>query len=133
MPFLSIVTIPAPQRLKSRLEFYVNPTCLLILFPSGTRHSTQLKSGAALIAQLSGVPLVPTVYQGPLTFKQLFTRKRITVAFGEPITIDRKQKLTEDFQKQVEKEMQSAFDALDYGVNPDFKYVDVSEKEDSSK
>ncbi len=120
---------PGPSAIKKPVRILRKSDLSLILFPSGTRHSTQLKSGAALIAQLSGVPLVPAIYQGPLTFKQLFTRKRITIAFGEPITIDRKQKLTDEFQKQVEVEMQSAFDALDYAVNPDFKYVDVSKKE----
>ncbi|KRK67854.1 phospholipid glycerol acyltransferase [Lentilactobacillus buchneri DSM 20057] len=121
---------PGPSAIKKPVRILRKSDLSLILFPSGTRHSSQLKSGAAFIAQLSGVPLVPAVYQGPLTFKQLFTRKRVTIAFGEPITIDRKQKLTDDFQKQIETEMQSAFDALDYAVNPDFKYVDVSKKEE---
>ncbi|MSE22691.1 1-acyl-sn-glycerol-3-phosphate acyltransferase, partial [Lactobacillus parabuchneri] len=65
---------PGPSAIKKPVRILRKSDLSLILFPSGTRHSTQLKSGAALIAQLSGVPLVPTVYQGPLTFKQLFTR-----------------------------------------------------------
>lgn len=120
---------PGPSAIKQPVRILRKQDLSLILFPSGTRHSSQLKSGAALIAQLAGVPLVPAVYQGPLTFKQLFTRKRVTIAFGEPITIDRKQRLTDDVQKQIETEMQSAFDALDYAVDPNFKYIDVSKKE----
>lgn len=119
---------PGPSAIKKPVRILRKSDLSLILFPSGTRHSEQLKGGAALISQLSNVPLVPTVYQGPLSFKRLFTRQRITVAFGDPIYIDRHQKLNDDAQKQIEKKMQSAFDALDYSVNPEFKYVDVSKK-----
>ncbi len=38
----------------------------LIMFPSGTRHSTELKGGMALISRLAKVKIVPCVYQGPL-------------------------------------------------------------------
>lgn len=119
---------PGPSAIKTPVKILRKSDLSLILFPSGTRHSEQLKSGAALISQLSKVPLVPTVYQGPLSFKRLFSRQRVTVAFGEPIYIDRKRKLDEQYQKEVEQQMQTAFDALDFAVNPDFKYVDISKK-----
>lgn len=73
---------------------------------------------------MAGVPLVPTVYQGPLTFKQLFSRQRVTVRFGEPIYIDRKLKLDDAGQKQIETKMLSAFDQLDHQIDPTFKYID---------
>ena len=92
----------------------------------GSRHSSELKGGAAVIAKMAGVPLVPAIYQGPLTFKQLFSRKRVTVAFGAPIVIDRKMKLDEEGQAVIEKQMQAAFDKLDKEIDPNFHYVDVS-------
>ncbi len=52
------------------------------MFPSGTRHSSELKGGVALIAKMGRVPIVPSVYQGPLTLKELFKRKKVTVRFG---------------------------------------------------
>ncbi|MFD1125961.1 lysophospholipid acyltransferase family protein [Lentilactobacillus raoultii] len=119
---------PGPSAIKHPVKILRKSELSLILFPSGTRHSEELKSGAALISQLAGVPLVPTVYQGPLSFKRLFSRKKITVAFGEPIYIDRKRKLNDEYQKVIEKQMQTAFDALDFAVNPEFKYVDISKK-----
>lgn len=124
---------PGPSVIKTPVRNLRKSDLSLIMFPSGTRHSEQLKGGATLIAQLANVPLVPTVYQGPLSFKRLFSRKRVTVSFGEPIYLDRKRKLTDDYQKEIEQQMQSAFDALDYAINPDFKYIDISKKSDSKK
>ena len=54
---------PGPSAIKKPVRILRKSDLSLILFPSGTRHSSQLKSGAAFIAQLSGVPLVPAVYQ----------------------------------------------------------------------
>lgn len=119
---------PGPSAIKTPVNILRKTDLSLVLFPSGTRHSEELKGGAVLIARLAKVPLVPTVYQGPLTFKSLFDRKQVTVAFGEPIYVDSKKRLTDDQQAQLEKDMQSAFDALDYSVDPTFKYVDVSKK-----
>ncbi|WP_040538028.1 lysophospholipid acyltransferase family protein [Lentilactobacillus parafarraginis] len=119
---------PGPSAIKTPVRILRKQDLSLILFPSGTRHSEELKGGAALISQLANVPIVPTVYQGPLSFKRLFSRKRVTIAFGEPIHIDRKRKLNDDYQKEIEQQMQTAFDALDFAVNPEFEYVDISKK-----
>ena len=93
-----------------------------------TRHSQKLKGGAILIAKLSGVPIVPAVYQGPLTFKGLLTRKKTTVAFGDPIYLDRKMKINDENQKIIIEKMEQQFNSLDKSINPDFKYIDVSKK-----
>ena len=98
------------------------------MFPSGTRHSQELKGGAVLIAKMAGVPIVPAVYQGPLTFKGLLARKKVTIAFGDPITIERKQKLTDEYQEQVIAQMNQAFNNLDQAINPDFVYIDQTTK-----
>ncbi|GAY73138.1 1-acyl-sn-glycerol-3-phosphate acyltransferase [Lentilactobacillus kosonis] len=117
---------PGPSAIKQPVRILRKQDLSLILFPSGTRHSNDLKGGAALIAQLANVPLVPTVYQGPLTFKHLLSRKKVTISFGEPIYIDRKTKLDDAAQKNIEQQLQQAFDSLDKEVNPDFKYIDMS-------
>ncbi|MCF6514934.1 1-acyl-sn-glycerol-3-phosphate acyltransferase [Lactobacillus sp. S2-2] len=98
----------------------------LVMFPSGTRHSNKLKSGAALIAQLSGVPMVPVVYQGPLKMIDLIKRKKVIVNYGDPIYIDKNRKLDNDYQREIEKQMQDAFQKLDDEINPDYKYIDAS-------
>lgn len=117
---------PGPSVIKEPVKILQNPDKSLIIFPSGTRHSQALKGGATLIAKLSKAPLLPAVYQGPLTFKSLFSRKKAVINFGDPIYLDKSIKLNEEGQKEVEQQMQDAFDKLDKEINPDFKYVDPS-------
>lgn len=115
---------PGPSAIKTPVRLLKKSNLSLIMFPSGTRHSQDLKGGVAVIAKLAKVPIVPTVYQGPLTFKQLFTRKKITVSFGEPFYVDPKLKLDEAGFKVIESQMQQGFDRLDTEIDPTFKYVD---------
>lgn len=119
---------PGPSVIKEPVKILQNSDKSLIIFPSGTRHSQALKGGATLIAKLSKAPLLPAVYQGPLTFKSLFSRKKAVINFGDPIYLDKSIKLNEEGQKAVEQQMQDAFDKLDKEINPDFKYVDPSSK-----
>ncbi|GEK28166.1 lysophospholipid acyltransferase family protein [Furfurilactobacillus siliginis] len=115
---------PGPSAIKTPVKILKQGELSTIIFPSGTRHSSEMKGGAAVIAKLAGVPLVPTVYQGPLTFRGLLSRKRVTVSFGDPIYIDRKFKTDDAGQKQLDDQMQAAFDALDHDIDPNFHYVD---------
>ena len=114
---------PGPSAVKKPVTIFRKTDLSTIIFPSGSRYSAKLKGGAIVIAKLANVPLVPAVYQGPLKFGQLFTRKHRHIAFGKPIYIDRKQRLTDENQAKIEQEMQTAFDELDKQINPDFHYV----------
>ena len=96
----------------------------LIMFPSGSRHSAELKSGTILIAKMSGKAIVPAVYHGPVKFSQLFKRNNTTINFGEPIVVDRKDKLDKENITKYTQMIQDAFDRLDQEINPDFVYVD---------
>lgn len=114
---------PGPSTVKTPVKLLKSTDLSLIMFPSGTRHSTQLKGGMALIARLAKVKIVPSVYQGPLTFGDLLKRKRITVRFGEPMDISDLKKMDAEGMAELERRMQSTFDQLDNEVNPDFKYI----------
>ncbi|MFT4416452.1 lysophospholipid acyltransferase family protein [Fredinandcohnia humi] len=72
-----------PSRLLSQGE-------VVGIFPSGTRTNEQsaLKQGSITIAQRGKVPVIPTVYVGPNTFKELFTFKKAKLIFGEPLFIE---------------------------------------------
>ncbi|WP_195330547.1 lysophospholipid acyltransferase family protein [Leuconostoc lactis] len=96
----------------------------LIMFPSGSRHSAELKSGTILIAKMSGKAIIPAVYQGPVKFSQLFKRNNTTINFGEPIMVDRKDKLNKENITKYTQMIQDAFDRLDQEIDPDFVYVD---------
>lgn len=97
----------------------------LIMFPSGTRHSEDLKGGVALIAKMAKVRIVPAVYQGPLSFKGLLSRKQTYVRYGDPIDISDIPNLNEEGLAEVAHRMQVAFDTLDKEINPEYKYVPV--------
>ncbi|MBW1605473.1 1-acyl-sn-glycerol-3-phosphate acyltransferase [Lactobacillus sp. Sy-1] len=119
---------PGPSVIKEPVKILRNTDLSIVIFPSGSRHSEDLKAGAALIAKLAGVPIVPVVYQGPLSFKGLFSRKSVSIAFGDPITIDRRLKMNDEQQAKLEAKMQASFDHLDQEIDPNFKYVDISKK-----
>ena len=113
---------PGPSAIKTPVKILKEGKLSLVMFPTGTRHSAELKGGAPTIAKLSGVPMVPAVYQGPLTFKDLLKRKKIVVRFGDPIHVDRKTRLTKESLAVIEKDVQAAFDQLDREIDPTYRY-----------
>ena len=62
---------------------------LILIFPSGTRSNENVafKRGAATVALLARVPLVPAFFQGPKQMQvgHLLRRPVIRVTFGSPI------------------------------------------------
>lgn len=113
---------PGPSAIKTPVKSLKNTDLSLVMFPSGTRHSSELKGGVALIAKMAKVPIVPAVYQGPLKLKDLFKRRRVTVRFGEPIDVSDIAKMDKEGIAEVERRMQASFDTLDKEIDPDFKY-----------
>ncbi|QNQ83848.1 1-acyl-sn-glycerol-3-phosphate acyltransferase [Lactobacillus sp. PV037] len=114
---------PGPSAIKIPVKGLKKGNYSLIIFPSGTRHSSELKSGAFIIAKMSGRPLVPVIYQGPLTFTGLLKRKPLNVRFGDPIEIPRSQKVNKETIPGLYKELETAWDTLDKEQNPNFKYI----------
>lgn len=114
---------PGPSAIKTPVKTLKNTDLSLIMFPSGTRHSSDLKGGVALIAKMAKVPIVPSVYQGPLTLKDLLKRRRVTVCFGDPIDVSDIKKMDKEGIAEVERRMQAAFDQLDKEINPNFTYT----------
>lgn len=103
---------PGPSAIKIPVRYLTKTDLSLIMFPSGTRHSEQLKGGIALIAKMAKVPIVPAVYEGPVTFKDLLKRKKVVVRFGDPIDVSDLKKMSPENVKIVEQRMNDAFNAL---------------------
>lgn len=120
---------PGPSVIKTPVKSLKNSDLSLIMFPSGTRHSEELKGGAALIAKMAKVPIVPAVYQGPVTLGGLFKRQKVTVRFGDPIDISDVAKMNQAGIEEVERRMTQAFKQLDQEVNPNFVY-EIKKKKD---
>lgn len=108
---------PGPSAIKTPVKALKNSDVSLIMFPSGTRYSDDLKGGAALISKMAKVPIVPAVYQGPLTVGGLFKRKKVTVRIGEPIDVSDIPKMDKEGLQEVERRMNVAFEQLNKDVN----------------
>lgn len=113
---------PGPSTIKTPVKLLRDTDLSLLMFPSGTRHSTELKGGMVVIGRMAKVRIVPCVYQGPLQLKDLFKRKRVTVRFGEPIDLSDIKKADEKGMQVVEQRLQSSFDQLDEEIDPNFHY-----------
>ena len=83
------------------------------MFPSGSRHSKDVKGGVAVIAKMAKVRIMPAVYQGPMTFKGLAKRERVDMNFGNPIDISDIKKLDSEGLAEVARRIESEFDRLD--------------------
>ncbi|MBF8808260.1 MAG: 1-acyl-sn-glycerol-3-phosphate acyltransferase [Enterococcus lacertideformus] len=114
---------PKPSTIKIPIKILKSKTTSLMMFPTGSRYSTDLKGGVALIAKLTKVPIVPAVYQGPITFCQLLKRKPIIIRYGDSIDITDIKKMNKEGVTEVERRIQVAFDQLDEEINPYYKYV----------
>lgn len=113
---------PGPSVIKTPVKYLRKGELSVMIFPSGSRYSNELRGGAILIAKLAKVPIVPAVYQGPLKFSGFLKRHRVTVRFGEPI-MPPAGKLTDEMTAAVGDEMKAAFDRIDAAIDPNFKYV----------
>jgi 1-acyl-sn-glycerol-3-phosphate acyltransferase len=116
---------PGYEALKIPIKELKSGDKSLVMFPTGTRHSNSLKGGAAVIAKMAKVRIVPVVYHGPTTFGQLILRKRIDVRYGDPIDVFDIKKMNNEGIAEVSKRIQNAFDQLDREINlsqSKFKY-----------
>ncbi len=79
---------PSPSSIKTAVDILQRGEIILI-HPSGTRNEENVafKRGAATIALLARVPLVPAFFQGPrqIQVAHLLHRPSIQMTFGSPI------------------------------------------------
>ncbi|EXJ24145.1 1-acyl-sn-glycerol-3-phosphate acyltransferase [Alkalibacterium sp. AK22] len=104
---------PGPSAIKTPVKILKETDLSLVIFPTGTRHSTELKGGAVTIAKMSKKPIIPVVYHGPYTFKDLLKRKPAIVRFGEPFMVERKLEGIKDTTAHYSERIQQAFNDLD--------------------
>lgn len=107
---------PGVSAIKIPVNHIKNDELSVLVFPSGSRHSTELKGGAITIAKLAKSKIVPAVYTGPMTMKDLLLRKNAVVAFGEPFEVKRKIKGIDDINEYYSNKIQAAFDDLDQNI-----------------
>lgn len=84
----------------------------IAMFPEGTRNfegKSGAQAGAALLASLAGVPIVPAYIDGTDAVARLAP---ITVTFGAPIVIERSQKATRDELAKITDEVMARIRGL---------------------
>lgn len=104
---------PGPSALKIPVKALKEKNLSLVMFPSGTRHSNELKGGALTIAKMSNKPIVPAIYSGPLTIKGLIKLEKTTVIFGEPFTVERQLDGIEDIDQYYLEKIEESFQELE--------------------
>lgn len=104
---------PGVSVIKTPVNHLKNNELNVVIFPTGSRHSTEMKGGAVTIARLGKAQIVPAVYSGPLTIKELFLRKKAYVSFGEPFKVKRKIEGIKDVNTYYSDQIQNAFDSIE--------------------
>lgn len=107
---------PGVSAIKIPVNYLKNDELNVVVFPTGSRHSSDIKGGAVTIARLSRRKIVPAVYSGPLTLKDLFLRKKAVVIFGEPFEVKRKIDGVEDINQYYSDIIQKEFDQLEESI-----------------
>ena len=110
---------PGVSAIKTPVNYLKNNELNVLIFPTGSRYSTELKGGAITIAKLGKSKIVPAVYSGPLTIKDLLLRKQTTVVFGEPLEIKRKIEGVDDVNAYYSEKIQNSFDTIKENTEKD--------------
>lgn len=117
---------PGPSALKQPVTILKEGKDSLLIFPTGSRHSDEIKGGTSTIAKLAGVPILPIVYQGPFSYKELFNifkHKKATVRIGDPIYLPTEKRVSREVLAAYDQKITDAFRQLDKEIDPDFVYV----------
>jgi len=104
---------PGQEAIKYPVNMLKKSNHSLIMFPSGSRHSSDVKGGVAVIAKMAKVKIMPVVYQGPRELKGLLTGERVDMNYGNPIDISDLKRLNDENIQDVARRIQSEFDRLD--------------------
>ena len=104
---------PGQEAIKYPVNMLKKSNRSLIMFPSGSRHSSDVKGGVAVIAKMAKVKIMPVVYQGPRELKGLLTGERVDMNFGNPIDISDIKKMNDEGIEMVADRIQAEFQRLD--------------------
>ena len=104
---------PGQQAIKYPVNMLKKSNRSLLMFPSGSRHSSDVKGGVAVIAKMAKVKIMPVVYAGPMEIKGLLTGERVDMNFGNPIDVSDIKRMNDQGIEEVSRRIQAEFDRLD--------------------
>lgn len=104
---------PGQDAIRYPVKMLKNSNRSLVMFPSGSRHSKDVKGGVAVIAKMAKVRIMPAAYRGPMVFKNLLKRHRVDMNFGNPIDVSDIKRMDAEGIAEVSRRIQEEFDRLD--------------------
>ena len=104
---------PGAEAIKYPVNMLKKSNRSLIMFPSGSRYSKDVKGGVAVIAKMAKVKIMPVVYAGPMQIKGLLTGERVDMNFGNLIDVSDIKRMNDEGIKEVANRIQTEFDRLD--------------------
>ncbi|MGT2887057.1 1-acyl-sn-glycerol-3-phosphate acyltransferase [Streptococcus didelphis] len=107
---------PSPEAIRYPVNVLKKKNRSLLMFPSGSRHSQDLKGGVAVIAKMSKVKILPATYLGPVSLKGLIRGERIDMNFGNPIDVSDIKRMNNQGIEEVASRIQTAFTDLDQEI-----------------
>lgn len=113
---------PGRQAIKSAISVLEEGERDFGIFPSGTRHSTEIKGGTAFIQRMSKKDIIPIAIQPPVGWKAFFGRKKTKIYFGEPIPFEPDVKYNKAKLAEVDQKIVEAFVSLDAKLDPEYVY-----------
>lgn len=119
---------PGTSSIKHSVSILKENQTHLGIFPSGSRYSTELKSGTAFIQKLSQSSIIPIVIQPPRTFWQFIFRKKAKIAFGTPIHFDEHLTYNKSTLQAIDSQLSEQFLKLDEQLTPGYLYIPKKKK-----
>ncbi|AXY25906.1 1-acyl-sn-glycerol-3-phosphate acyltransferase [Suicoccus acidiformans] len=103
---------PSTQTIRHAATVARTGEAFLGIFPTGTRHSTEIKPGTGFIQGMSKTNIIPVAIDPPIGFFQFITRKKAKIIFGEPITYEPDVKYDKKKLAEIDGAIESAFTKL---------------------
>ena len=94
---------PGPSVIKEPVRMLKNDEANVLIFPTGSRTKEDLKEGAITIARLSKKKVIPAVFVGPNSLKEILLRKHAYVMYGDPIIVPKNRQETDKAMKAMEE------------------------------
>lgn len=104
---------PGQEAIKYPVNMLKKGSRSLVMFPSGSRHSQDVKGGVAVIAKMAKVKIMPAAYTGPMTLSGLMSGERVDMNFGHPIDVSDIRRMNSEGIAEVARRIQTEFDRLD--------------------
>lgn len=113
---------PSTKVIKHAIKLLKTSDKYLGIFPTGSRYSTKIKGGTAFIQKMAKVDIIPVAIQPPKNLKEFFGRKRVGIAFGQPIIYQPDLKYSKDELFRIDQEIGESFENLDKIIDPNYRY-----------